>query len=120
MSISTDQGVDVEAGLEFQILSHLKDLSAAEEERQGQERSGKGQVLDALIMGSGTSASTGDLVFSCDGPALGRIWFLRRLGVTASGSPINAATGAAYFFTSTDINPNQLLYPTWFGLLATL
>lgn len=43
MSI-TDEGLDVEAGLEFQILSHLKVLSEAEKRREEQEKAEKNDV----------------------------------------------------------------------------
>jgi hypothetical protein len=43
MSI-TDEGLDVEAGLEFQILSHLKVLSEAEKRREEQAKAEKDGV----------------------------------------------------------------------------
>lgn len=75
--------------------------------------------LDYPIRGGGVAPSTGDLIFDCGGPPLGRAWVLRRLCI-AGTDPTVAVAGQAYVFASSAGDSDQLITATWFDVASSL
>ena len=75
--------------------------------------------FDIPIRGGGTGPSSGDLIFSCQGPPLGRAWVLRRL-VIGGTDPTVAVSGSAYVFASSAGDSDQLITATCFDWAQTL
>ena len=114
-------GIEVDSGLELKLKANLDILSKAEaEQKRRWEDEDDALPVTARIIGSGVGPASGSLIFSCDGPALGRIWALRRLAV-GQVSPTTATTGAAYFFAGSDTtDASQLGLNQWVAYMSTL
>ena len=112
--------IEVEGGLQVQIGALLKATTdAAAERRAAREREEAMIPLDHHVQGGGVAPSSGDLIFECGGPAMGRAWVLRRLAV-GGNDPTQTAAGTAYFYMSSAGDEEQLLASGWFDYADTL
>jgi len=114
-------GIEIDSGLEVKIAANLDILSEAEaEQRRRWEDEDRALPVAVRIIGSGVGPASGSLIFSLDGPALGRMWALRRLAV-GQANPTTTTTGAAYFFAGSDtFDAGQLNTNQWLAYMATL
>jgi hypothetical protein len=118
-------GPSIDLGFQMELAATLKagfdGLQDSDRDRRERDRQHELEMipLDHTIRGSGTAPSTGDLIFDCGGPPLGRAWVLRRLAV-AGTDPTVAMAGAAYCFASSAGDSDQLITTTWFDVASSL
>ena len=120
-STGEDHSAEIEGGFDVRIAAQFKaSLDGAESRREEREsRLEKLIPTDTHIQGGGVAPASGDLIFSCGGPAMGRNWVLRRLAVGGT-DPTAASVGSAYFFASSAGDEEQLLASGWFELASAL
>lgn len=112
--------IEVEGGLQVQIGALLKATTDAEAARQREREREEAMIpLDHHVQGGGIAPATGDLIFECGGPAMGRAWVLRRLAV-GGNDPTQTSAGTAYFYMSSAGDEEQLLASGWFDYADTL
>src|ERR1035437_4351517 len=116
MSIGTNPGMEVETGLEFQILSHLKILTAAQKQREDEDKAQKSGIdmfrsfassaaVANIVNASGATVTAALLTH--DPCPLGYYLDLRHL--TVSIADPTATTGSAYIvFLFKGSNPQDL------------
>lgn len=114
-------GIEVDSGLEIKVAASLDVLSEAEaEQRRRWADEDSSLPVAARIVGSGVGPSSGSLIFSCDGPALGRMWAVRRLAI-GQASPTSSTSGSAYFFAGSDtFDSTQLQINQWVAYIESL
>ena len=118
--MSSDGG-NLELGVHLDLAAELRAGfdGLRDRDRKSREREEVLIPLDVTIRGGGVGPATGDLIFTCGGPPLGRAWVLRRLLVGGT-DPTVAVAGSAYCFASSAGDRDQLITATCFDWAASL
>lgn len=121
MSKKESEGPAIDLSFGVELAAELKAGFQGIHDRDREQRRREEELipLDLTIRGGGTGPATGDLIFSCEGPPLGRAWVLRRL-VIGGTDPTVAVAGAAYVFASSAGDSDQLITATVFDWASTL
>ncbi len=114
-------GPEIEGGFEFQLKAAIKAGLDGFAEREDARREHQDRLIptDHHVQGGGVGPASGDLIFACGGPPLGKSWVLRRLSISGT-DPTAVIAGKAYFFASSAGDTDQLIASGWFALAATL
>ena len=121
MSKKEPEGPAIDLSFGIEMAAELKAGFQGIHDREREQRRREEELipLDLVIRGGGTAPPSGDLIFSCEGPPLGRAWVLRRL-VIGGTDPAVAVAGSAYCFASSAGDQDQLITATVFDWAATM
>ena len=106
--------------VELKLCAALDASTEAINRREDREdRLARTIPISAQIQGSGVFPASGDLIFDCGGPTLGRAWVLRRLFLGGI-DPTATTSGSAFWFLSASDSNSALVSAFCFDQASSL